>query len=188
LFNPFLFISSFSWPCCVQTLFSINCLKVPISEFQYNLLLVSYGDNEIKKSKKLCIGQEIRPQTALISLRFVQNAADNSDRRSRQAHQPVKEIYRRFAPLFEFWATWQNVSPPVPPSPFLARLQPPNPHAANRKNCIMARPAMSLCAWQQYSPDRAVLLPVRSYSCNPSLLGEGGGWGGWAHYVVRGGT
>ncbi len=26
--------------------------------------------------------------------------ANNSDRRSRQAHQPVKEIYRRLVPLF----------------------------------------------------------------------------------------
>ena len=47
--NPFIFISSFSWPCCVQAMFSLNCLKVTISEFLYNLLLVSYGDNEIKK-------------------------------------------------------------------------------------------------------------------------------------------
>ncbi len=58
--------------------------KVTISEFLHNLLLVSYGDNEIKKSKKLCIGLEIRPQTALISLRFVQTAANSSDKRSKR--------------------------------------------------------------------------------------------------------
>jgi hypothetical protein len=38
-------------------------------------------------------GLEIRPQTALISLRFVQTAAISSDRRSRRANQPVKNIY-----------------------------------------------------------------------------------------------
>ncbi len=29
--NPFLFISSFSWPCCVQAMFSLNCLKGTVS-------------------------------------------------------------------------------------------------------------------------------------------------------------
>jgi hypothetical protein len=66
----------------IQTLFSLNCLKVTISEFPYNLFLVAYGDNEIKKSKSYAYGLEIRPQTALISLRFVQTVAGNSDRRS----------------------------------------------------------------------------------------------------------
>jgi hypothetical protein len=51
-FNPFLFINSLSKPWCVQTLFSLNCLKLTISEFLYNLLLVSYDDNEIKKKVK----------------------------------------------------------------------------------------------------------------------------------------
>ncbi len=96
--NTFISISSFSWPCCVQALLSLNCLKVNISEFLYNLLLVSYGDNEIKKSKKLCIGLEIRPQTALICLRFVQTAANSFYRRFRRANQPVKNIYRWFWP------------------------------------------------------------------------------------------
>jgi hypothetical protein len=50
--NPFIFINSLSKPWCVQTLFSLNCLKLTISEFLYNLLLVSYGDNEIKKKVK----------------------------------------------------------------------------------------------------------------------------------------
>jgi hypothetical protein len=50
--NPFIFINSLSWPWCVQPLFSLNCLKLTISEFLYNLLLVSYGDNEIKKKVK----------------------------------------------------------------------------------------------------------------------------------------
>jgi hypothetical protein len=47
---------------------------------------------------------------------------------------------------------------------------PPLP-AANRKTCLLARPAMSLCARQHHSRDQAVSLPARSYSCNPS-------WGG----------
>jgi hypothetical protein len=33
-------------------MFSLNCLKVTISEFLHNLLLVSYDDNEIKKKVK----------------------------------------------------------------------------------------------------------------------------------------
>ncbi len=53
-----------------------------------------------KKVKSYAFGLEIRPQTALISLRFVQNAAVNSDRRSRQAHQPGKPVAIRFNLLF----------------------------------------------------------------------------------------
>jgi hypothetical protein len=50
---------------------------------------------------------------------------------------------------------------------------PPLP-AANRKTCLLARPAMSLCARQHHSRDQAVSLPARSYSCNPSWGGGGG--------------
>jgi hypothetical protein len=46
-----------------------------------------------KNTYILFIGLEIRPQTALINLRFVQTAADSSERRSERAHQPVKKIY-----------------------------------------------------------------------------------------------
>ena len=49
---------------------------------------------------------------------------------------------------------------------------PPLP-AANRKTCLLARPAMSLCARQHHSRDQAVSLPARSYSCNPSWGGGG---------------
>jgi len=49
---------------------------------------------------------------------------------------------------------------------------PPLP-AANRKTCLLARPAMSLCARQHHSRDQAVSLPARSYSCNPSWGGRG---------------
>jgi hypothetical protein len=51
---------------------------------------------------------------------------------------------------------------------------PPLP-AANRKTCLLARPAMSLCARQHHSRDQAVSLPARSYSCNPSRGGGGAG-------------
>ncbi len=128
-------LSSFSWPCCVPALFSLNCLKVTISEFLYNLLLVSYGDNE-KKKKKLCTGLEIKPQTALISLRFVQTAANSSDRRSRRANQPVKNIYRWFAPLF--WIL------------------------SHMTDCLPTRPAMPLCTRLKHSPHRSVSLPACS--------------------------
>jgi hypothetical protein len=58
---------------------------------------------------------------------------------------------------------------------------PPLP-AANRKTCLLARPAMSLCARQHHSRDQAVSLPARSYSCNPSW-GGGGGGGRWGRAV-----
>jgi hypothetical protein len=40
---------------------------------------------------------------------------------------------------------------------------------------LMARLAMSPCASQQHSQDRAGSLPARSYSCNPADGGGGGG-------------
>jgi hypothetical protein len=53
-----------------------------------------------KKGKNLCIGPVIRPQTALIGLRFVQTAEDNSDKWSWRAPTPAKDIYRHFVTHF----------------------------------------------------------------------------------------
>jgi hypothetical protein len=80
---------------------------------------------------------------------------------------------------------WRDVSRPVPPCSFAPAYSIPwtgpcpSPHAANRKTCLLARPAMSLCARQHHSRDHAVSLPARSYSCNPSWGGGGGGGGFW---------
>jgi|LakMenEpi03Aug12_release.lakeMendotaPanAssembly.Ray.scaffolds.fasta_scaffold1475197_1 hypothetical protein len=41
-----------------------------------------------------------RPGNQATNCLNFRTAANNSDRRSRQAHQPVKEIYRRLVPLF----------------------------------------------------------------------------------------
>jgi len=49
LFNPFLFIWGLSCPCNVQASLSLNCLKLTIPRFHYNLLLVSYGDFGFKE-------------------------------------------------------------------------------------------------------------------------------------------
>ncbi len=48
-FIPFITFSSFTEPCYVQTLFSLNCLKVTISEFLHNCFRVSCGAFDNKK-------------------------------------------------------------------------------------------------------------------------------------------
>ncbi len=97
------------------------------------------------------------------------------------AHQPVKKNLPLIFPcILNFWVTWQNVSPPIPPCLFgpgssLPQTSlSPSPHAANRKTCLLAQPAIFLRARQQHSPDQAVSLPACSYSCSPSWWGGGG--------------
>jgi len=47
--NPFITFSSFTGPCYVQTLFSLNCLQVTISEFLHKCFRVSCGAFDFKK-------------------------------------------------------------------------------------------------------------------------------------------
>ncbi len=47
--NPFITFSSFTGPCYVQALFSLNCLQVTIPEFLHNCFRVSCGAFDIKK-------------------------------------------------------------------------------------------------------------------------------------------
>jgi hypothetical protein len=70
--------------------------------------------------------------------------------------QPVKEIYRWFAPLFWILSHMTECLPNRPAMPLCARLQhsqtgpSPSPHADNRKPCVLAQLAMSLRARQQH--------------------------------------
>ncbi len=63
--NPFLFIRGLPRPSCIQTSYSLNCLKLNIPGFPHNCLTVSSGDIRFKKNPRYSIGLEIRRQTAL---------------------------------------------------------------------------------------------------------------------------
>ncbi len=52
--NPFLFISSFSWPCYVQTLFSLNCLKGPKHEILYQIKFLDF-EYEMEDVDVFCV-------------------------------------------------------------------------------------------------------------------------------------
>jgi hypothetical protein len=83
-------------------------------------------------------------------MRFIQTAADNSDRRSRWAQQPGKESYHRFLPLLwilshmtEFLLT-HHAMPLLQGYSIPWTCPHPSPHAANRKTCLMAVPPCPL--------------------------------------------
>jgi hypothetical protein len=72
---------------------------------------------------------------------------------------------------------------PIPSCPFAPCYSipgtgpPPSPHTANRKTCLMARPAMSLGTSREHLLDRAVSLPAMQRLLQPQLMRGGSPFG-----------